>query len=181
MSVSIKPKHFARLTVVSIIRYCPVVGCFRTSQLCWRQKHVRGVCSLERALEECSDLEAEAMRGYCLAIRSSLTDDGRVPLEASGLTLQERLMQISDSIARVEQKKSTASLKALAAASHQGLAAHSRAVAIDQGCLCTGLSGRSHFGQSRVADKHSGSGKVSGLDRPDARTASKPRYTQYGY
>ena len=49
--------------------------------------------------------EAEAIRGYCLAVRSSLTDDGRAPLDASGLKLQDRLTQISDSIARVEQKK----------------------------------------------------------------------------
>src|SRR6266700_150693 len=69
------------------------------------KKHVRGVRPLERALEERSDPEAAAIRGYCLAVRSSLTDDGRAPLEASGPQLQERLTQISDSIARVEQKK----------------------------------------------------------------------------
>lgn len=69
------------------------------------KKLVRGVRPLERALEEQSGPEAEAMQGYCLAIRSALTDDGRAPLEASGLKLQERLTQISDSIARVQQKK----------------------------------------------------------------------------
>jgi len=69
------------------------------------KKHVRGVRPLERALEERSDREAEAMRGYCLAVRSALTADGRAPLSATGLTLQDRLTQISDSIARVEQKK----------------------------------------------------------------------------
>jgi hypothetical protein len=69
------------------------------------RKHVRGVRPLERALEERSDPEAQAIRGYCLAVRSSLTDEGRPPLEASGLKLQERLMQISESIARVEGKK----------------------------------------------------------------------------
>src|SRR5437868_3341181 len=69
------------------------------------KKHVRGVRPLERALEERNDPEAEAIRGYCLAVRSSLTDDGRAPLDASGLKLQDRLTQISDSIARVEQKK----------------------------------------------------------------------------
>ncbi len=68
-------------------------------------KHVRGVRPLERALEERSGPEAEAIRGDFLAVRSSLTDDGRPPLDASGLKLQERLTQISDSIARVEQKK----------------------------------------------------------------------------
>src|SRR5438034_3264255 len=69
------------------------------------KKHVRGVRPLERALQERSDPEAEELRGYCLAVRSSLTDDGRAPLEASGLQLQDRLTQISDSIARVQQKK----------------------------------------------------------------------------
>ncbi len=69
------------------------------------KKLVRGVRPLERALEERSDPEAEAIRGYCLAVRSSLTDDGRAPLDASGLKLQDRLTQISDSIARVEGKK----------------------------------------------------------------------------
>src|SRR3989440_8221040 len=69
------------------------------------KKHVRGVRPLERALEERTDPEAKAIHGYCLAVRSSLTDDGRAPLDASGLKLQERLTQISDSIARVEQKK----------------------------------------------------------------------------
>jgi len=60
---------------------------------------------LERVLEERGDREAEAMRGDCLAVRSSLTDDGRAPLDAWDLKQQDRLMQISDSIARVEQKK----------------------------------------------------------------------------
>ena len=69
------------------------------------KKHVRGVRPLERALEERNDPEAKAIHGYCLAVRSSLTDDGRAKLSASGLKLQERLTQISDSIARVEQKK----------------------------------------------------------------------------
>jgi hypothetical protein len=69
------------------------------------RKHVRGVRPLEHALQERSDPEAQAIRGYCLAVRSSLTDEGRPPREASGLKLQERLMQISGSIARVEGKK----------------------------------------------------------------------------
>jgi hypothetical protein len=69
------------------------------------KKLVRGVRPLERALEEQSASEAEAMQGYCLAVRSALTDDGRAPLEASGLKLEDRLTQISDSLARVQQKK----------------------------------------------------------------------------
>lgn len=69
------------------------------------KKQVRGIRAIERALEERTDEEAEAMRGYCLAVRSSLTDDGRPPLCASGLLLQQRLSLISTSISHVEEKR----------------------------------------------------------------------------
>ena len=69
------------------------------------KKHVRGVRPLERALEGRTDAEAEAVRGYCLAVRSALTDDGRAPLSASGLVLHERLEAIVASIARVASKR----------------------------------------------------------------------------
>ena len=69
------------------------------------KKQVRGVRPIERALEERSTPENDAIRDYCLAVRASLTDDGRSPLEASGLRLHDRLTQVSDSIARVQEKK----------------------------------------------------------------------------
>lgn len=69
------------------------------------KKQVRGVRPIERALEEHRTPENDAIRGYCLAVRASLTDDGRSPLEASGLRLHERLTQVNDSIARVQGKK----------------------------------------------------------------------------
>ena len=69
------------------------------------KKQLRGVRPIERALEEHSTPENEAIRDYCLAVRASLTDDGRSPLEASGLRLYDRITQISDSIARVQEKK----------------------------------------------------------------------------
>jgi len=69
------------------------------------KKHVRGVRPLERALEERTDEEAEAVRGYCLAVRSALTDDGKPPLDADGLQLEERLRAIDDSIRRVTEKR----------------------------------------------------------------------------
>jgi hypothetical protein len=69
------------------------------------KKHVRGVRPIERALEERTDPEAEAIRGYCLAVRSALTDDGQPPLEAPGLALQERLQAIQDSLDRVAEKR----------------------------------------------------------------------------
>jgi hypothetical protein len=55
------------------------------------KKHVRGIRPIERALEARTDSEAEAIRDYCLAVRSALTDDGRPPLCADGLRLHDRL------------------------------------------------------------------------------------------
>jgi Transposase, Mutator family len=68
------------------------------------KKHIRGVRPIERAVEQRNDAEAEAIRGYCLAVRSSLTDDGRPPLEASGLKLHERISAIVASLTRVSEK-----------------------------------------------------------------------------
>lgn len=68
------------------------------------KKHIRGVRPIERAVEKRNDAEAEAIRGYCLAVRSALTDDGRPPLEAPGLKLYERLSAIVASLTRVSEK-----------------------------------------------------------------------------
>jgi hypothetical protein len=68
------------------------------------KKRVRGVRPLERRLEGRSDPEAEVVRGYCAAVRSALTDDGHPPLEASGLTLHDRLTAITASLERVEKR-----------------------------------------------------------------------------
>jgi hypothetical protein len=69
------------------------------------KKRVRGVRPIERKLEGRDDPEAEAIRGYCLAVRSALTDDGRAPLDAAGLRLKARLEAIQASIERVAQKR----------------------------------------------------------------------------
>ena len=68
------------------------------------KKEVRGVRPIERALEGREDEAAAAVRGYCLAVRSALTDDGRPPLCASGLKLHQRLTAIHASIGRVAEK-----------------------------------------------------------------------------
>jgi hypothetical protein len=68
------------------------------------KKHVRGVRPIERQFEGRTDHEAEVVRGYCSAVRSALTDDGRPPLAASGLRLHDRLTAISDSLERVEKR-----------------------------------------------------------------------------
>ena len=68
------------------------------------KKTVRGVRPIERAVEGRDDPEAEVTRGYCLAVRSALTDDGRPPLVASGLKLLDRLEAIDASLGRLEEK-----------------------------------------------------------------------------
>jgi hypothetical protein len=69
------------------------------------KKRVRGVRPIERELEGTNDPESEAVRGYCLAVRSAITDDGRPPLSASGIKLHQRLGAIHDSIERVGSKR----------------------------------------------------------------------------
>lgn len=69
------------------------------------KKQVRGVRPIERALAGRDDAEAVATRGYCLAVRGALTDDGRAPLGAAGLRLHDRLAAITASIARVAEKR----------------------------------------------------------------------------
>jgi hypothetical protein len=68
------------------------------------KKKVREVRGIERSVEGRADDEAAVIRGYCSAVRSALTDDGRPPLEASGLKLHDRLQAIADSLDRVETK-----------------------------------------------------------------------------
>jgi hypothetical protein len=69
------------------------------------KKEVRGIRPIERKIEGRQDAEAEVIRGYCAAVRSALTDDGRPPLEASGLKLQQRLTQVAASLDRVSSKR----------------------------------------------------------------------------
>ena len=65
---------------------------------------VRGIRPIERALEGQDDTTAEVARGYCAAVRSAITDDGRPPLAASGLRLKARLEAVADSLDRVAEK-----------------------------------------------------------------------------
>src|SRR5262249_38776237 len=68
------------------------------------KKQVRGVRKIERACEVRGDAEAEVILGYCCAVRSALTDDGRPPLDACGLKLHERLTAVSASLGRAAGK-----------------------------------------------------------------------------
>ena len=49
------------------------------------KKRVRGIRKIERKVEGRRDGLAEIIRGYCAAVRSALTDDGRPPLDSAGL------------------------------------------------------------------------------------------------
>lgn len=68
------------------------------------KKHVRGVRRIERSVEGASDPEAVAVRRSCAAVRSSITDDGRAPLDAAGLKLKGRLEKIAGSVDRAAEK-----------------------------------------------------------------------------
>ncbi len=69
------------------------------------KKRLRGVRKLERLVNHDPDNGMhEVMDGYCQAVRAALTDDGRPPLNAAGLTLHKRLGAIDQSLERVGQK-----------------------------------------------------------------------------
>jgi hypothetical protein len=69
------------------------------------KRKVRGIRPIERRVEGREDAEARDIRGYCAAVRSALTDDGRPPLEASGLKLVDRLTRVAASLDRVAAKR----------------------------------------------------------------------------
>ena len=69
------------------------------------KKRVRGVRPIERKVEGRDDAEGKAIQGYCAAVRSALTDDGRPPLAAPGLKLKGRLEAVVASLDRVEEKR----------------------------------------------------------------------------
>jgi Transposase, Mutator family len=69
------------------------------------KKQVRGVRPIERVVEGRDDAEARVIRGYCAAVRSALTDDGRPPLAASGLKLHDRLAAVVASLDRLDRKR----------------------------------------------------------------------------
>lgn len=69
------------------------------------KKQVRGIRPIERSVEGKDDKDSEAVRGYSLAVRSAITDDGQPPLCASGLKLHDRLSQVAASINGVAQKR----------------------------------------------------------------------------
>jgi hypothetical protein len=77
------------------------------------KKRVRGVRKLERMVQQQPENPTnEVVEGYCQAVRAALTDDGRPPLDAAGLTLHKRLSAIDDSLERLAQKGASPSSSA---------------------------------------------------------------------
>ena len=70
------------------------------------KKYTRGVREIERSMSTREDQEAKTIRGYCLALRSALSDEGKPPLVLPGLLMHERLSAIVASLERVEKKRS---------------------------------------------------------------------------
>jgi hypothetical protein len=68
------------------------------------KKLVRGVRPIERSVADQQDPVSEVVNGYCLAVRSALTDDGHPPLDAPGLRLHERLTKIHSSLEGLEKR-----------------------------------------------------------------------------
>ncbi len=68
------------------------------------KKRARDVRLIEWKAQRQPSAGADLVLDYCYAVRSALTDDGRPPLVASGLRLQERLTRISESLERVAAK-----------------------------------------------------------------------------
>ncbi len=64
------------------------------------KRQIRGIRPIEREVGGRQDAEAEVIRGSCAAVRSAVTDDGRPPLEASGLKLQKRPSEVAASLDR---------------------------------------------------------------------------------
>lgn len=70
------------------------------------KKLVRGVRPIERSVADQQEPISEVVQGYCLAVRSALTDDGHPPLDAPGVRLYERLTKIHTSLEGVEKRGS---------------------------------------------------------------------------
>jgi hypothetical protein len=68
------------------------------------KKRVRGIRKIERQVEGRRDGLAEIIRGYCAAVRSAITDDGRPPLSSAGLKLRERLSAVLSSLDRLSRQ-----------------------------------------------------------------------------
>lgn len=90
----------------------PVCEADRTLKKQLKQK-VRGIRDVERQVSHKQDDEARITRGYCLALREVLRDDGKYPLEPAGIKLYDKLNQIDASLERALKQRASAKLQRL--------------------------------------------------------------------
>src|SRR3954467_12925732 len=136
------------------------------------KKRIRGIRPIERAVEGRQDAEADLVRGYCAAVRSALTDDGRAPLDPGGLKLKDRLQAVADSLERVDGKGGGQADPDLEPADRPRPAGDRAAVAGHQAGVRLGASGRAHSEQPRGA---AGARGGSAAGRPVRRHGPAPR------
>ena len=77
------------------------------------KQRVRGIREVERQVAQKQDDEARMTRGYCLALREVLRDDGKYPLEPAGITLYDKLLQIDASLSRAIAQRASVKLQRL--------------------------------------------------------------------
>lgn len=72
------------------------------------KKTLRGIAPVERSLAKQKVTGASAaivqVEAYCIALRATLQDTGKPPLDLGGLKMVERLHRIDDSLARSQKK-----------------------------------------------------------------------------
>ena len=73
----------------------------------------RGIRDVERQVAQQQSDEARVVRGYCLAIREVMRDEGKYPLEPAGLTLYDKLRQIGTSLEKALSQRASAKLQRL--------------------------------------------------------------------
>src|SRR5262245_28928528 len=77
------------------------------------KQKVRGIREVERQVAHKQDDEAQIIRGYCIALREVLKDNGKYPLEPAGFTLFDKLEQIDASLERAISSRASVKLQRL--------------------------------------------------------------------
>jgi hypothetical protein len=77
------------------------------------KQKIRGMRQIERQVAHKQDDEAQVVRGYCIALREVLRDDGKYPLEPAGITLYDKLEQIDASLERAISSRASTKLQRL--------------------------------------------------------------------
>lgn len=77
------------------------------------KQKVRGIRDVERQVAHKQDDEARITRGYCIALREVLRDDGKYPLEPAGIALYDKLTQIEASLGRAIGQRPSVKLQRL--------------------------------------------------------------------